>query len=355
MTVLDVDPARQEAFAGRLLTILDDGCLAFLTSVGHRTGLFDTMAAMPPATSEEIARAAGLVERYVREWLGGMVTGGFVEYTPESGTYRLPPEHAASLTRAAGAENFAGFTQYLALMGEVEEQVVTAFRRGGGVPYSAYPRFQALQAEESGRVWDAALVAGVVPLVDGLGERLAAGIDVLDVGTGQGHAVNVLAQAFPRSRFRGVDISVEGIAAARREAERMGLSNTEFVVVDAAEPLGSYDLITAFDVIHDLARPTRTLAAIAEALRPDGVFLMGEIAASSRLEENLEHPLGPALYTFSVFYCMTVSLAEGGEGLGTVWGEQAARAKLAEAGFTDVRARSLEGDFLNVYFVARKD
>ncbi|MGW1990696.1 class I SAM-dependent methyltransferase [Embleya sp. NPDC001921] len=354
MTVIDVDPARREAFAGRMLDIVDDGCLAFLVSVGHQTGLFDTMAEMPAATSDEIARACGATERYVREWLGGMVAGGIVEYFPETATYRLPPEHAASLTRAAGPENLAGFTQYLALMGEVEQQVVHAFRHGGGVPYSAYPRFQALQAEESGRIWDAALVAGVLPMVPGLVERLTAGIDVLDVGTGQGHAVNVLARAFPNSRVKGVDISTQGIAAARREAEQLGLENAEFAVVDAAEPLGSHDLITAFDVIHDLARPTRTLAAVADALREDGVFLMGEINASSRLEDNLDHPLGPALYTFSVFYCMTVSLGEGGEGLGTVWGEQAARAALTEAGFTDIRTHSMEGDFLNVYFVARK-
>ncbi|MFF7246454.1 class I SAM-dependent methyltransferase [Embleya sp. NPDC008237] len=355
MTLIEVDSARQEAFAGRMINIIDDGCLAFMISVGHQTGLFDTMAGLPPSTSEEIARASGLTERYVREWLGGMVTGGIVEYSPDSATYLLPREHAASLTRAAGPENLAGITQYLALMGEVEQPVVNAFRQGGGVPYSAYPRFQALQAEESGRVWDAALVDGVLPLAPGLTERLTAGIDVLDVGTGQGHAMNVLAKAFPRSRVRGVDISTQGIAAARREAEELGLENAEFAVVDAAEPLGSYDLITAFDVIHDLARPGRTLAAVSAALRPGGVFLMGEIAASSKLEENLDHPLGPALYTFSVFYCMTVSLGEGGEGLGTVWGEQAARAALAEAGFTDVRTHSLEGDFLNLYYVARKD
>ncbi|WP_052173755.1 class I SAM-dependent methyltransferase [Embleya scabrispora] len=204
-------------------------------------------------------------------------------------------------------------------MGEVEQPVVNAFRQGGGVPYSAYPRFQALQAEESGRVRDAAPVDGVLPPAPGLTERLTAGIDVLDVGTGRGHAMNVPARAFPRSRVRGVDISTRGIAAARREADELGLENVEFAVVDAAEPLGSYDLITAFDVIHDLARPGRTLAAVSDALRPDGVFLMGEIAASNKLEENSDHPLGPALDTFSVFYRMTVSLGEGGEGLGTVW------------------------------------
>lgn len=355
MSVREPDPAKQEAFAGRMVQILNDACLGFMTSVGHRTGLFDTMAGLAPSTSEEIARACGLQERYVREWLGAVVTGGIVEYDPSTATYVLPPEHAASLVRAAGPDNLAGFSQYLALMGTVEDQVVEVFRRGGGVPYSAYPRFQDLQAEETARVYEAALVDAIVPLVPDLPERLRAGIDVVDVGTGQGHAVNVLARAFPASRFTGIDISETGIAAARAEAAEQGLANAGFRLADSAELTGDYDLVTAFDVIHDLARPAPTLAAIAAALRPDGVFLMGDIAASSRLEENLDALFGPTLYTISTFYCMTVSLSEGGAGLGTVWGEQTARRMLAEAGFRSVETRSVEGDVLNVYYLARLD
>ncbi|MEU5954610.1 methyltransferase domain-containing protein [Streptomyces sp. NPDC047525] len=349
----DLDPVRQERFAERMVEVLNDSCLGYLCSLGHRTRLFDVLSGLPPATSERIAEAAGLDERYVREWLGGMTVGGFVEYAPEDGTYRLPPEHAASLVRAAGPDNMASFLQDLALLGIVEDQVLESFHQGGGVPYSSYPRFQELQAEETARVYDAALVEAIVPVAPGLPERLREGIDALDVGTGQGHAVILLAEAFPASRFRGVDMSETGIAAARAEAARRGLANVRFDVADSAELTGSYDLITAFDVIHDLARPARTLSAIADALRDDGVFLMGDIAASSKLEENLDHPLGPALYTFSVFYCMTVSLGEGGAGLGTVWGRQTALRMLAEAGFGDVDVRQVEGDILNVYYVAR--
>ncbi|MEU2760030.1 class I SAM-dependent methyltransferase [Streptomyces sp. NPDC007094] len=356
MTQTTVDPVRQEEFAGRMAQILNDACLGYLCSLGHRTGLFDVMAQLPPSTSEQIAEAAGLKERYVREWLGGVTVGGIVGYEPEDGTYRLPPEHAASLCRASGPDNMASFLQDLALIGQVEDEVVTAFRDGGGVPYSSYPKFQELQAEETARVYDAALVDAIIPLVPGLPERLGSGsgLDALDVGTGQGHVVNLLARAFPASRFTGVDVSEGGIAAAREEAARLGLPNARFDLADAAAVTGSYDLVTAFDVIHDLARPAETLAAVAGALRDDGVFLMGDIAASSRLEENLDHPLGPTLYTFSVFYCMTVSLGEGGAGLGTVWGRQTALRMLAEAGFGDVEVREVEGDVLNVYYVARK-
>ncbi|GHF82532.1 methyltransferase domain-containing protein [Streptomyces sp. NRRL_ISP-5395] len=350
------DPARQEEFAGRMVEVLNDACLGYLCSLGHRTRLFDVMAGLPPSTSEEIADAAGLNERYVREWLGGVTVGGIVGYDPADGTYRLPPEHAASLCRAAGPDNLASFLQDLALIGLVEDEVVTAFRAGGGVPYSSYPKFQELQAEETARVYDAALVDVIIPLAPGLPELLGSGggLDVLDVGTGQGHAVNLLARAFPASRFTGVDMSEGGIAAARAEAARLGLRNAHFDLADAAAVTGPYDLITAFDVIHDLARPAATLAAVAGALRDDGVFLMGDIAASSRLEENLDLPLGPTLYAFSVFYCMTTSLSEGGAGLGTVWGRQTALRMLKEAGFGEVAVREVEGDILNVYYVARK-
>lgn len=354
MSVTAPDAVKQEAFAGRMVQVVNDTCLGLMAGLGHQSGLFDTMAGMASATSAEIARAAGLNERYVREWLGAMVVGGFVDYEPEQGTYALPPEHAASLTRAAGPDNLARIAQDFGMMGEVEQQVLEAFRTGDGLPYSAYPRFQGLQAEESGEVFDLALVNGIVPLVPGLTERLRSGIEVLDIGTGHGHAVNVLARAFPASRFQGLDMSEEGIAAARAEAAALGLANTAFDIGDCAEVSGSYDLITAFDVIHDLARPARALACVAAALSEDGVFLMGDIAASSRLEDNIDHPLGPALYTFSVFYCMSVSLGEGGEGLGTVWGEQRARKMLGDAGFGRIDTQRVEGDILNVYYVARR-
>ncbi|HEX6121591.1 MAG TPA: methyltransferase domain-containing protein, partial [Ktedonobacterales bacterium] len=212
------DKAKAEAFAERMLSILNHASLAQMVSIGHQTKLFDTMAELPPATSAEIATAAGLRERYVREWLGAMVTGRIVEYDPPARVYRLPPEHAASLTRAVGTGNLAQMTQYLALMGLVEGEVVQCFHQGGGVPYSRYPRFQQLMAEESGAVFEATLIQTTLPLVPGLIERLRAGSDVLDVGCGSGHAINLMAQAFPQSRFTGYDFSEEGIAAGQAEA-----------------------------------------------------------------------------------------------------------------------------------------
>lgn len=356
MATHESDPHASEEFAGRMLEILNDGALALMTSIGHQLQLFDLLAELPPSTSEEIAERAGLRARYVREWLAAMVTGRIVDYDPVRSTYALPAHRAACLTRAAGTENIARTTQFISLLGQVEERIVECFRSGGGVPYDAYPGFHTLMAEESAAVHDAALIEGILPLVPGLPERLEAGIDVLDIGCGHGHAVNLMAKAFPNSRFTGIDIAEEAIEAGREEARQMGLDNVRHEVRDVArlEASARYDLVTAFDAIHDQAAPAKVLENVLEALRPGQPFLMVDFAASSRLEENLDHFVAPFLYTVSCMHCTSVSLADGGPGLGTMWGEQKACQMLADAGFADVSIERMEGDPFNNYYLAVK-
>ncbi|MGH2950034.1 MAG: class I SAM-dependent methyltransferase [Solirubrobacteraceae bacterium] len=354
MATGEIDATKAEEFAGRMVGVVNDGVLCVLASIGHQTGLFDAMAGLPPSTSEEIADAAGLDERYVREWLGAITVGRIVDYEPDGGTYVLPPERAACLTRAAGPDNLALVARLVSLSGQVEGPVIDCFRNGGGLPYSAYPGFHEFQAEFTAGAFDAALVDRVVPLVPGLRERLEEGIDVLDVGCGAGHAINLLARALPASRYTGYDLSEEAVALAGAEAAELGLSNARFEprAVDDVDETDSYDLVTAFDVIHDLPHPGAALAAIARVLRPGGRFLMVDIAASSHLQNNLDHPLGPIIYGGSVMHCVPVSLGQGGEGLGTAWGEERARDLLAEAGFDRVEVTQVEGDPFNNYFVA---
>ena len=349
------EPARAEAFAGRMVGILNDSFVAMMLSIGHQTGLFDAMSGLPPSTSDEIARAAGLNERYVREWLGALVTGRILEYEPSTRRYRLPAEHAAFLTKAARTNNMAAQMLMVSCMAEVEPRVIEAFKKGGGVPYSAYSRFTETMKVVSAEVFDETLVQRTLPIVPGLVGRLETGIDVLDVGCGSGHAINVMAKAFPKSKFTGYDFSQEGVAAGLAEASAMGVENARFELVDVSsiKDRDRFDFITAFDAIHDQAKPRAVLAGIAQALRRDGVFLMVDIRASSALEENLAHPLGPMLYSVSTLHCMTVSLALDGEGLGTVWGEQKARELLREAGFADPDVRQVEGDIINSYYVTR--
>ncbi|HEV3469870.1 MAG TPA: class I SAM-dependent methyltransferase [Pyrinomonadaceae bacterium] len=351
-----VGASKAEVFAAKMLGAINGAGVALMASIGHRTGLFDAMAALPPSSSARIAEAAGLNERYVREWLGAMTTGGVVEHDPAGNTFYLPPEHAAFLTRAASPNNLAVTTQFVSVLGSVEDQIVECFRRGGGLPYSAFGRFHEVMAEESEQTVVAGLRDSILPLAPGLTDSLREGIEVLDVGCGSGRALNTLAADFPASRFTGYDLSEEAVGSARREAERRGLSNVRFEVRDVTRlgEGGRYDLVTAFDAIHDQARPALVLRGVFAGLRPGGTFLMQDIRGSRHVEKNLDHPVAPFLYTISAMHCMTVSLAAGGDGLGTMWGEETAVEMLAEAGFGDIEVRQLPHDFMNNFYIARK-
>jgi len=285
-----------------------------------------------------------------------MVASQVIEFDAAASTYFLPRDRAAVLTRTAGPDNLARVAQFIPLLGEVEQKIIDCFRNGGGLPYSDYPRFHKLMAEQSGEVFDAALVDTVLPLAGGLPDRLRAGADVADIGCGSGHAVNVMAQAFPASTFTGIDFSEEGIGVGAAEAQRLGLQNATFLGRDVAalDLADAYDVITAFDAIHDQAKPARVLENIHRALRPGGVLLMVDIKASSNLEDNVGVPLAPYLYTVSTMHCMSVSLGLDGDGLGTVWGRQLAESMLADAGFGDVTVSEIESDPFNNYYIARK-
>jgi ubiquinone/menaquinone biosynthesis C-methylase UbiE len=350
------DAARADRFACRMAEIVNGGALSLMISLGHRAGLFDVMGRMGAgfATSAEIAHEAGLDERYVREWLGALATGAIVEIDPASCSYRLPPEHAASLTRQARPNNLAVAAQWIPLLARVEDQVLECFARGGGVPYAAYERFHEVMAEESDQTTVAALVDGILPLVPGANASLARGIDVADIGCGSGRAVCALARAFPTSRFTGFDVSPQAIARARAEAADGRLANASFEVRDAADlrMREAFDLITAFDSIHDQARPGEALRAIARALRPGGAFLMQDVQGTSCVGEDAGNPIAPFLYAVSCMHCMSVSLAAGGAGLGAMWGERTARHMLAAAGFERIEVHRRPQDRINQYYVA---
>jgi 2-polyprenyl-3-methyl-5-hydroxy-6-metoxy-1,4-benzoquinol methylase len=353
-----LDKERIAGFQNRFVGMLNDAGTMLMISIGHRTGLFDTMSRLAPSSVARIADAAKLNERYVREWLGAMTVARIVEHDDATGTYALPQEHAASLTRAAAPENFAAFAQYVSVLGSVEDDIVRCFREGGGVPYARFGRFHEVMAEESGQTVLPALESHILKLVPGLIERLEKGINVLDLGCGRGAALNQLAARFPNSRFTGYDLSWEAIAFAAAEAERRGLKNVTFEARDlsdfdrTAEP-GAFDLITTFDAVHDQAKPRALLAGIAKSLAKDGVYLAQDIDGHTHHHGNLDHPMAPFLYTISCMHCMTVSLAQGGEGLGAMWGREQATALLRAAGFGAVEVHNLPHDGQNCYYVCR--
>ena len=345
-----------EAFFERIAGVLDAGAAALMLSIGHRCGLLDTLAGLDWSSSRRIAKEAGLAERYVREWLAAMVVAGIVAYDPEARTYRLPPEHAACLTRDAALGNLAVYAQFVAMAGAVEERVLECFATGGGVGYEDYPCFHRIMAEDSAQTVVAGLPEILAALVPDTVARLTAGIDVLDAGCGSGKALAALAARYPSSRFTGYDLCDDAIAAAAEHAASLDLANVRFATFDLAglDERDRYHLVTSFDAVHDTKDPARLLCAIHRALAPGGVHLMQDIGGSARLEKNLDFPFATLLYAMSTVHCTPVSLAQGGEGLGTMWGWETAERMLREAGFADVRRNVLPHDPMNVWFVSRK-
>ncbi len=355
-TTTPFDAARAEAFGGEIFGLYQGAMVTYMIDIGHRTGLF-TAAAEGPATSKGLAVRAGLEERYVREWLGAMTTAHIFEYDPTSGVYELPPEHAACLT-GDGSSNAARLSQFATHLGRFVQPVAGVFRDGGGIPYSEYvPEFTDVMDASSRNVFDEHLLDDLVPLIPDLPGRLAAGARVADVGCGTGHAIVVMARAYPASTFIGYDTSGPAIARARAEVADAELTNATFELRDVAgltidEP---FDAIMSFDTIHDQADPDAVLSAVHGALVPGGSYLMVEPRASSSLEDNIDNPMAPLLYSISTLHCLTVSLAQGGAGLGTAFGEQKALELLATAGFGAIEVHPAPGDPLDGVYVAHKE
>jgi SAM-dependent methyltransferase len=345
----------EEAFTQKLITMVNNGMAGLMISVGHRTGLFNAMRGADPMTSADLAKRAGLTERYVREWLGAMATSGIVELDRKTKLYYLPQAHAGFLGNEAPHGSMSSMFQFLGVLGDVESQVVDCFHKGGGVPYSAYDRFHEVMAEESKQTVVNALEEHILPLSPGLIAKLEAGIDVADIGCGIGQALLRLARLYPKSRFTGFDLCADAILMAELEAADQGLDNVRFRAVDATTLEGdvAFDLIFTFDAVHDQAHPATVLSHIRRLLKPDGLYLMQDIGAATEVADNMDHPLAPFTYTVSCMHCMTVSLAQGGVGLGAAWGEQLALSMLKDAGFTNVETHRLPHDIQNIYYLCR--
>ena len=363
----DTADAQREAFARKLTDILNYGALNLAMGLGYRAGLFDAMDALDgPATAGVVARQAGCDSRYVQEWLGVMVCGGVVTLHPgEHGKdrFELPRAHADLITRRAGSANMGVYTQEIPLLTRCAmEEVLEGIRTGQGVGYANYPRFQQFMGQLADAKHRDVLVDVFLPSVDGgaILKQLHAGIGVCDVGCAEGLALILMAEAFPRSTFVGLDIAGEALEKARAEARRRGLANVTFRAQDAAaldpacDLAERFDYVTAFDAIHDQTRPLAALRGVHALLKPDGAFSMVDIAAGSRLADNQAHPMGPFLYTVSLMHCMPVGLVAGGAGLGMMWGREKAVAMLQEAGFRRVAVEEIPKDPFNLHFFCRK-
>ncbi|MCP4694486.1 MAG: class I SAM-dependent methyltransferase [Desulfobacterales bacterium] len=362
----ETNTAGENAFAAKMTDILNYGALNLAMAIGYRTRLFDVMDDFDaPASASAIAAATGLNTRYVEEWLGVMASGGVVELSrdEEGGDcFLLPAAHGDLLTRRADNNNLGVYTQEIPLLTTCAMEAVTeGFRTGRGVAYENYPRFQDFMGQLADAKHGRVLVSDFLPSVDDgrIVERMKRGVRVCDLGCAEGVALILMAEAFPASEFVGVDIAGEALEKARAMAE--GLRNVSFINKDAAalardsELADSFDYITAFDAIHDQTRPMEAMRGAYAILKPGGVFSMVDIAASSRLADNVDHPMGPFLYTVSLMHCMPVGLVDGGTGLGMMWGRQKAVGMLEEAGFTRVDVNEIPDDPFNLHFFCKKN
>ena len=360
---------KRKVFARKMTDILNYGALNLAMGIGYETGLFEVLDAMDtPRSLEEIAQVSGLNGRYIKEWLGVMVTGGIIEQVEGNGTedtqkYFLPREHGDLITRRAGNGNLGVYTREIPLLTLCAlDEVIKGFRTGTGVSYDRYPEFQAFMGELADAKHRETLVDIFLPSVAGgdAVRKMKRGIRVCDLGCAEGVALILMAEAFPKSTFVGLDVAEEAIQTARKAAAVRGLSNISFEVRDCAgiyedaAMAGRFDYILAFDAIHDQTRPREALQSVYFLLAPGGMFSMVDIAASSRLAENTQHPMGPFLYAVSLMHCMPVGLVDGGAGLGMMWGRQHAVALLTQAGFTDIGVEEIPQDGFNLHFFCTK-
>jgi SAM-dependent methyltransferase len=348
------DRSRTEAFAGKVLADITSAITTVIASIGDRLGLFSELA-RGPATSVELAERAQINERYAREWLNALTSAGYLRHDPASQRFGLPPEHIPVLAQEGGLFFLGG--AYQLLLSEIGQYqtLLQAFRQGGGVPLEAYGSdLGEGQARFSAGLFQHLLVPVWIPAMPEVQAKLERGALVADVGCGQGHALLALAQAYPQSRFVGYDLLASAVATATSSAKAAGLaSRVRFEQGDASAGLPErYDIITAFDVVHDAPHPLRLLRAIHDGLRPDGRFICQELNGAETVEENVGL-VGSLFYGISILYCMTTSLANQGEGWGTLGlPEPRLRSFCAEAGFEQVRRVSVDMPFNALYEVA---
>jgi SAM-dependent methyltransferase len=327
-----------------------------LAYIGDRLGIFKVMSDGTALTTGQLAQRTGLNERYLREWSATMAAAGYLDYSPRDGTFRMSPEQAAVLSSEDTTYFTAGAFQYAVACYRQIPKLMEAFKDGGGVPFSDFGPEIVEAIERLFHIGYETWVAREwIPAVPDLNQRLLAGGEAAEVGCGAGQCLIPVAAAFPKSHFFGFDVDRTSVERARAKADHAGLGSRVTVEQIAAENVAyreRFDLVMAFNCIHDMAHPRAALAAIRRILKPDGVFLWSEADVGSRLEDNLG-PVGRTLYGASTMHCMTVSLAQGGEGLGSAISEELAHDLAAEAGFATLERLQIKNPFHQI-FLGRK-
>src|SRR4051812_5822305 len=353
-TTPQIDEAKLEQFMGRAVNDMSAAISAVMNRIGERCGLYKAMAHAGPLTSQQVADRAGCDERYVREWLANQAAGGYVEYDAATGAFTLPEEQALALAEEDSPAYLMGGYDLLASVWADEEKFVDMFKTGEGVGWHEHDHRLYSGTERFFRPgYSAHLVAEWLPALDGVMDKLERGAKVVDIGCGHGASTAIMAAAFPNSTFVGFDYHEASIARARQLAREEGVDgNTSFQVAGAKDfPGRDYDLVCAFDCLHDMGDPAGAAAHVLETLAPDGTWMIVEPFAGDRVEDNL-NPVGRVFYGASTLICCPASLdQEVGLALGAQAGEERLRSVVTEGGFRRFR-RATETPF-NLILEAR--
>ena len=341
-----LDEAKIHEFVGKAMGDLGAALTASLVVIGDKLGLYRAMAGAGPLTSVELAERTGTNERCVREWLAAQAAAGYLTYDPGSARYTLPDEHAVALADEESPACVLGGFQGMTAAMRATARVVEAFRSGGGVGWHEHDPELFVGTERFFRPgYNANLVSAWIPALDGVEQRLTAGVTVADVGCGLGASTIIMAKAYPKSSFVGFDYHPASIESARERAARAGVGDrVRFEVASAKDYPGTYDFVTFFDCLHDMGDPVGAARHVRSTLAPRGVWMLVEPFAGDQTEDNL-NPVGRVFYGASTLVCTQASLAqEVGLALGAQAGEARLRDVLTEAGFTQIR-RATETPF----------
>ncbi|MGB0385088.1 MAG: class I SAM-dependent methyltransferase [Ardenticatenaceae bacterium] len=347
-----LDKAKMKAFGQKLMGDISAMALGSLAYIGDKLDLFKQLAESGPITSEGFAERTGCDARYIREWLSAMAASGWIEYDPQTELFTLPPEHVPFLAVENHPRFMGGLLEAIVPFTHVTPAIMDCFQHGGGVAYHEHhPDMPRVIDRISAPHFNNFLTQFWLPkLLPAVHQRLTEGAIVADVGCGTGRALILMAKAYPNSQFTGYEPNGQSAEQAREMIAQAGVEGNAQIVNGAADamPDQHYDFITTFDVIHDCVDPQTVINDIQRALKADGTYLMQEINASHHLEEML-HPLGRFFYSMSTMYCMTVSLAHGGAGIGTCMGEELPRQMCTQAGFSHFRKLKFKHPSLVLY------
>lgn len=354
---MTLNEVKMKAFGQKLMGDLSAMALGSLAYIGDKLDLFKLLAESGPMTNEAFAKQTGCDARYTQEWLSAMSASGWIEYDAQTKQFTLPPEHAPFLAVENHVSFMGGLLEAIVPFAHVTPAIMDCFRHGGGVAYHEHhPDMPSVIDRMSAPHFNNFLTQYWLPnLLPAVHQRMTEGAIVADVGCGTGRALILMAKAYPNSQFTGYEPNEASAQQARHMIAQAGVEGNAQIVNGGADAMSDqhYDFITTFDVIHDCVDPQGVINDIQRALKADGTYLMQEINASHDLEQML-HPLGRLFYSISTMYCMTVSLAHDGAGIGTCMGEELPRQMSAQAGFSHFRKLEFEHPFVVLYEIREK-